>query len=205
VANLVFDFGNFDAKGLKHIASAFGRSKAPVIKDEKGNPNIAGTNRVTRVKGLPTKSATFYFVDGQSLKLSATSEGAIYQVKLNSTFIPVKNKGNLQAAIKEIAQLIRKNSKVFSERLAKRTVKKHLAEVMDKPGSNSIPAKMKAAKEQMLGLQESLDVSREEAETKNQRLISITSRIVALESSISDERAKNQRLKTQLAELKQAA
>lgn len=195
---LSFDFANFDAKGLKPIVSAFGRSKLPVLKDEKGVPKIEATNRIKRIKGFPTKTATFYFVDGQSLTISATSEGSIYQVKLNKLVVPVKNVDDLSAAVKELAAMIKKNSAKFEEKLAKQAIRKHSEEPKVKRGSNGIPARLKASKGKVEELRTLISNKQRLVESSNRILSDNTSSISTLESSIENERSRRERLSTQL-------
>ena len=203
---LQIDFSNFDAKGLKPIVAALGRSKVKVILDDKGMPKVSGTNRITRRQGVPTKTATIFLLDGQKLMLSATSEGAIYQVKLNSTIIPVRNKDDLGAAVKEVAAVIRGNSKSFVTKLAAKTVKKHAedASPSDKStgtGGNSIPARLKRAKAQFTGLQEEIDAYQEVVQVKKTNLGKLKEEANSLSSAVETEKARRESLSAEIAEL----
>ena len=202
--HLSFDFANFDAKGLKPIVSALGRSKVAVLKDEKGTPKIEATNRSRRVKGLPVKTATFYLVDGQSITISATSEGSVYQVRLNKLIVPITNTGNLSAAVKEVAKMVRANSVKFTEKLAKQAIKKHTPIPEKKRGSNSIPARFKASKARIEELNESISERQTAIEQANVKHSEVVSSISTLQDSISDEKSRNERLHRELRELKAA-
>lgn len=199
---LQFDFSNFNAKGLRSVISALGRSKVPVIKDDKGMPKVEGNNRITRRQGVPTKTAILYLMDGQSITLSATSEGSIYQVKLNGQVLPVKNVDDLGAAVKEVAAVVRKNSSAFSEKLAKQAVKAHAPKDDSKKtgrGANSVFAKLKLAKEHVVELKAELDTRQKSTQEIQLDVDRVTQSVSDLESKISEEKARNERLTKALA------
>lgn len=202
---LTFDYENFTGKGLKQVIKAFEHEKVPILKD--GNDyNIEATNKQRRVRGMPTKSATLYFEDGQSLTLLVSNEGSIYQVKLNNRVIPVRNVDNLKKAVAEIAGMIKGNSNSFARNLARQVKRKHRedGEGRKKAISNSIPARLKSINIILSEAKKDLDGSQSKvAEKKDSHLAKIAD-VSRLEGDLRKEQSRNVDLLSQIKTLKAA-
>jgi len=99
---LTFDFDNLP-KELKKLQSRFEKSGLVVtdtVADEKSK----------RMSGFQTKAMTVFFSDGQKVELRVKKSGDVFQVKLNSTIIPVRNVNDLDKAVAEIALKVDGNS-----------------------------------------------------------------------------------------------
>ena len=99
---LTFDFDNLQ-KEVKKLQSRFEKNGLVVtdaVADEKSK----------RLSGFQTKGMTVFFSDGQKVELRVKKGGDVFQVKLNSTIIPVRNVGDLDKAVAEIALKVDGNS-----------------------------------------------------------------------------------------------
>lgn len=141
----VFDFAQFDVKGVEPIKKAFEQAGLTVI-------DVEATNRAARRAGYQVKSATFHFADGQKvvmmLKNDGDGNGDIYQVKLNSRVVPVKNVDDMDKAVGEIATMAGANSASFLKAQRRKNAKQDVDE-SDLEGGRKKPvtaaAKLEAA------------------------------------------------------------
>lgn len=121
----VFDFARFDVEGVKPIKDAFEKAGLTVV-------DVEASNKADRRAGYQVKHATFYFGDGQRvvmmLKNDGSGNGDIYQVKLNSRVIPVKNVDNMDKAVAEIAAMAGSNSAAFVKAARRKAAKQEVNE-----------------------------------------------------------------------------
>lgn len=100
---VTFDFDKFDEAGLAGVKRDFEQAGATVV-------DIEATNRARRMSGFATKTAKFYFQDGQTITLRIKGDGDVFQVQLNSRVIPIQNVDNRKAAIEEMARFLTANA-----------------------------------------------------------------------------------------------
>lgn len=121
----VFDFARFDVEGIKPIKDAFEKAGLTVV-------DVEASNKAARRSGYQVKQATFYFGDGQRvvmmLKNDGDGYGDIYQVKLNSRVVPVKNVDDMDKAVAEIAAMAGANSASFVKAARRKAEKQSVDE-----------------------------------------------------------------------------
>lgn len=105
---VTFDFDNFDEKGLQPVVKQFEQAGLPVV-------DIKATNRSRRMSGFATKTATFYFEDGQSITLRIKGDGDVFQVKLNSRVIPIQQVDDMKGAVQEMARMANANAPAWKK------------------------------------------------------------------------------------------
>lgn len=111
-----WNYDSFDATGLKELTQAMGRFKVRVV-------SIDGSNKPVRSGGVQTKRAVLALSDGQSITLQVTSEGAVYQVRLNSRVIPVRASESIDDIARELSAAVKNNRASFKEKMAKQAEK----------------------------------------------------------------------------------
>lgn len=116
-------FVNFNSKGLKPLMDELKKKhQLPVL-------DVAATNMPKREDGFQIKVATLTFESGQKLAIKIKANGSIFQVRLNGKVVPVKNSEdlhllkNFKAAIKEMADFIKKNEAGYTKQKQKRLKK----------------------------------------------------------------------------------
>ena len=138
----VFDFARFDVEGVKPIKDAFEKAGLTVV-------DVEASNKAARRSGYQVKQATFFFGDGQRvvmmLKNDGDGHGDIYQVKLNSRVVPVKNVGDMGKAVAEIAAMAGSNSASFVK-AARRKAEKQSVDESDLEGNKTRKPVTAAAK-----------------------------------------------------------
>jgi hypothetical protein len=113
-------FVNFNPKGLKPLVDQFKKNYELPVAD------IAATNMPKREDGFQIKAATLTFESGQKLAIKIKANGSIFQVRLNGKVVPIKNSEdlhvpkNFKAAIKEMADFIKKNEAGYAKQKQKR-------------------------------------------------------------------------------------
>lgn len=105
---VTFDFDNFDEKGLQPAVKQFESAGLPVV-------DIQASNRSRRMSGFATKSASFYFEDGQSITLRVKGDGDVFQVKLNSRVIPIQQVDSMKGAIQEMVRMASANAPAWKK------------------------------------------------------------------------------------------
>lgn len=191
-----FDFQNFNEKGLKKVITALEKNDLKVTA-------VDADNKARRQSGVQTKKAALTLADGQVLTLQATSEGAIFQIRLNSRILPVRNVNNLSKAIAEIADKIKGNSPQF-QRAMRRKAKVDQTVAKDTVARTTAKARLAVYQEQAKELQEQVQV----LETRKSELVGQVSKqdatISTLQAQISEAREENERLQSELAGLEAA-
>lgn len=138
----VFDFARFDVEGVKPIKDAFEKAGLTVV-------DVEASNKAARRAGYQVKQATFFFGDGQRvvmmLKNDGDGQGDIYQVKLNSRVVPVKNVDDMDKAVAEIAAMAGANSASFVK-AARRKAEKQSVDESDLEGNKTRKPVTAAAK-----------------------------------------------------------
>lgn len=138
----VFDFARFDVEGVKPIKDAFEKAGLTVV-------DVEASNKAARRAGYQVKQATFFFGDGQRvvmmLKNDGDGHGDIYQVKLNSRVVPVKNVDDMDKAVAEIAAMAGANSASFVK-AARRKAEKQSVDESDLEGNKTRKPVTAAAK-----------------------------------------------------------
>lgn len=138
----VFDFARFDVEGVKPIKDAFEKAGLTVV-------DVEASNKAARRSGYQVKQATFFFGDGQRvvmmLKNDGDGRGDIYQVKLNSRVVPVKNVDDMDKAVAEIAAMAGSNSASFVK-AARRKAEKQSVDESDLEGNKTRKPVTAAAK-----------------------------------------------------------
>lgn len=138
----VFDFARFDVEGVKPIKDAFEKAGLTVV-------DVEASNKAARRSGYQVKQATFFFSDGQRvvmmLKNDGDGRGDIYQVKLNSRVVPVKNVDDMDKAVAEIAAMAGANSASFVK-AARRKAEKQSVDESDLEGNKTRKPVTAAAK-----------------------------------------------------------
>ena len=138
----VFDFARFDVEGVKPIKDAFEKAGLTVV-------DVEASNKAARRSGYQVKQATFFFGDGQRvvmmLKNDGDGQGDIYQVKLNSRVVPVKNVDDMDKAVAEIAAMAGANSASFVK-AARRKAEKQSVDESDLEGNKTRKPVTAAAK-----------------------------------------------------------
>ena len=138
----VFDFARFDVEGVKPIKDAFEKAGLTVV-------DVEASNKAARRSGYQVKQATFFFGDGQRvvmmLKNDGDGYGDIYQVKLNSRVVPVKNVDDMDKAVAEIAAMAGSNSASFVK-AARRKAEKQSVDESDLEGNKTRKPVTAAAK-----------------------------------------------------------
>lgn len=138
----VFDFARFDVEGVQPIKDAFEKAGLTVV-------DVEASNKAARRSGYQVKQATFFFGDGQRvvmmLKNDGDGQGDIYQVKLNSRVVPVKNVDDMDKAVAEIAAMAGANSASFVK-AARRKAEKQSVDESDLEGNKTRKPVTAAAK-----------------------------------------------------------
>ena len=138
----VFDFARFDVEGVQPIKDAFEKAGLTVV-------DVEASNKAARRSGYQVKQATFFFGDGQRvvmmLKNDGDGHGDIYQVKLNSRVVPVKNVDDMDKAVAEIAAMAGANSASFVK-AARRKAEKQSVDESDLEGNKTRKPVTAAAK-----------------------------------------------------------
>jgi hypothetical protein len=105
---VTFDFENFDEKGLAPVKQAFEKAGLSVV-------DIEASNRQRRMSGFATKTARFFFEDGQSITLRVKGDGDVFQVQLNSRIVPIKQVDSMKGAIEEMARFASANAPAWKK------------------------------------------------------------------------------------------
>lgn len=105
---VTFDFDKFDADGLAPVKREFEKAGLSVV-------DIEANNRQRRMSGFATKSARFFFEDGQSITLRVKGDGDVFQVQLNSRIIPIKQVDNMKGAVEEMARMASANAPAWKK------------------------------------------------------------------------------------------
>lgn len=138
----VFDFARFDVEGVQPIKDAFEKAGLTVV-------DVEASNKAARRSGYQVKQATFFFGDGQRvvmmLKNDGDGQGDIYQVKLNSRVVPVKNVDDMDKAVAEVAAMAGANSASFVK-AARRKAEKQSVDESDLEGNKTRKPLTAAAK-----------------------------------------------------------
>ncbi|MET4710879.1 hypothetical protein [Endozoicomonas lisbonensis] len=194
---LSFDFKNFNEKGLSKVKKEF-ESNGLVV------TSIDADNRVRRQSGVPTKRATFNIADGQQVVLQATSEGAVFQVRLNSRVIPVRAVDNLKAAIAEISNRVKANSSQFQKARRRRAT---APKKVDKAtvARTSAKARIVLYQQQAEELQQTVNELEERKQTLSAQVSENEGSISTLTGQIEEAKAENERLQSELVSLGEAA
>lgn len=165
---------NFDdpQKDLNKIKKQFEKAGLTVI-------DASSDDTIKRMSGYPTKTLTVYFDDGQSVLIRIKKGGDVFQVKLNSTIIPVRNVSHLNKAVKEIALKVSGNSASWTKAQRRKQSAQKVNENDTKPRPVSRKGKIKQATQEVSEL-ESLKL---ELEKENE---SLTAQKASKESEIAE-------------------
>ncbi len=182
---IAFDFANFTEQGLRKVAREFEKNDAPVIKD--GNEySITATNKISRIQGMPTKSATLHFEDGQSVTLTINNEGSVFRVKLNNKTIPVFYVSSFSKSIAEISDKLKANSKKFAQAVKRKAARAHDADqkIPKHRSGNSIPARLKAATAELENARAELAEVQQQAQEQQEKASQVSQRVNQIKQKI---------------------
>lgn len=107
------DFSNITESGLKEFTDYFNRYSCKVVE-------LIASNRAGRKNGEKQKKATFIFENGQAVTVWFNDEGHVFQVKLNSSIIPVTAQKTIGSFIKELIKVMTANQKKFDKAMARK-------------------------------------------------------------------------------------
>ena len=194
-----FDFKNVTENGLKKVTNRFEKNDLKVVA-------VEANNRVIRQAGTPTKRAIFSMMDGQKVTLQITSEGAVFQVRLNARVIPVRNVSDLDRAIAEIADRVKANSAQF-QKAQRRKIKKPEDATQRKASRarTSNKARLALFEQQANELQKNVDELEERKQSLSAQVSESTGQVDTLKGQIEEAKAENERLQSELVSLSEAA
>ncbi|MCV6590108.1 MAG: hypothetical protein OIF57_13955 [Marinobacterium sp.] len=174
-----FDFDTPE-KSLKKIQARFekaGLTVTETVADEKPK----------RKSGYPTKEMKVFFSDGQTVSISMKSTGDVFQVKLNSTVLPVQNTTNLSRALDEIARKIEKNAPAWLKAQRRKQARQKVNDADVKPRVVTSRKKQTAEAQQTVDeLQAQADELQAEQDTMTTTLNGLIAEAEALEKQIKE-------------------
>ena len=191
-----FDYDNFTESGLKKVTKEFEKNGLNVI-------SVEADNKPKRQSGVQTKKAVFTFDDGQKVTLQVTAQGSVFQVRLNSRVIPVKNVDDLGKAIAEISDKVKANSKTFKKSLRKRDQRNK--KDTPSPARTSTKKQLEAYQSQISELQDVNAELTKERDESQKAVQTKQSTKQTLESELEVERSRNAALTAELEQLQKEA
>lgn len=199
--HIYFDFARFDEQGLKKVVAEFKKAGLVVT-------DIDADNKPKRESGVQTKTAILYLQDGQNITLRVTAQGDVYQVRLNTKVIPVKNTTDFKLAMAEIAEKVSKNASAFARAQQKRLATKQAGS----KGSEAMLSARVSSRHQLKSLQARLtELQTEKAELDAEQRAAAESlankqqQRDAMAAKLAEEKARTQELREELARLQEAA
>lgn len=196
------DFDKFNEAGLKDILKQFEKEDLPV-------DSVEATNKAKRDMGFLVKSATFIFKSGQKLLLKAKAGGSIFQVKLNSKVMPIKNVDDLDKAVKEVVKYVQNNEEKYLKQKAKRIEDLQKVKVKlptdKKAGSVSVARQIETYQSSLEQLNTSNDAIKRQLETVTETETANQARIDALNKELGQILDDNEVLRAKINQLKEAA
>ena len=194
------DFDRFNEIGLK-----------PIIRRlEKGGLEVASVdanNRGRRESGFLVKAAKIIFDSGQVLLLKAKAGGSIYQARLNNKVLAVKHVDNLDKAMKEIVDYVKRNEPAY-ERAQKRKAAraaKQAVKLQMKTAVKTTANQLKQYQEQMTGLTSEIQELENDVSSLDTTIEERSSTMKELQDELNAEIERGERLEAELAELKEVA
>lgn len=172
-----FDFEKFGEGDLSDIKAEFDKNGAKVI-------DLEANNRSRRVSGYATKTAVFYFQDGQTITLRIKGDGDVYQVQMNGRVLPITEVGDKNKAIAEMARTLGANAPAW--RKAQRS-KQQRAKVNEK----DFKARAVPRRKQIEEMESSVSQAQEE-------LTELESENIRMKSDLASKEAELSGLKQQL-------
>lgn len=112
--NLLFDFENLNdkARAVKKAVQAFGRAGANVVSSDVDKSTA-------RRAGITFRNVHFTFADGQTVTMAIKQSGDVFEVKLNSKLIPIRNQDDHAEAIKEVVGKMDTGRAAYQKAMAK--------------------------------------------------------------------------------------
>lgn len=104
--------GAANDKAIREITRLFERAGAQAVSSDVG----AGT---TKRAGVEFRSVNFTFADGQRVTLAVKETGDVFEVKVNSSVVPLRNQDDHAKAIVEIAAVMDRKRAAFQRALAR--------------------------------------------------------------------------------------
>ena len=189
-----WDFDNFDEQGLQPLVDELASNKIKVA-------DVDGTNKATRVSGELTKRATLSLSDGQSVLLLVTSQGALYQVRINNRTVGIRETESVSKFATELAVHIKRNRPAHEKKMAALAEKALKPETSSKKRAASKATQLKewqatleSAKQNLAKAEASLAEQASEVQTLRDELAD-------LDSAVDDANARNTDLERQISEL----
>lgn len=192
----VFDFDNFNDKGLNKFAGQLKQRGVPV-------DSITATNRVTRKDGIKTKKAVFFHENLQRSEVVISDHGDIVTLKINGKPQPTGEPKTLSKFAKHIATLLGKSQAAFDKALEKKEAKIKIDPEAGnkKAGSRSTAARTAAVKSE---LEKAIEINLALKSKKSglvTELQTVSDSIVKTGIEVQSKRGTNRDLRDQLAAL----
>ena len=117
IMDILFDFNDLKQgkKALKKLQSSFVRAGAPVA-------SMDVDPRIRRTAGHTYRQVQIGFSDNQTIILSVTPNGDIFQVKVNGSVTPIKNQTDHKKAVAELVAILDRGRVKFQQKMARRRV-----------------------------------------------------------------------------------
>jgi hypothetical protein len=194
--SLTFDYDKFDKKGLEKVSKQFDKESLPVAE-------VKGDNKPKRENGFQVKTALITFESGQKLEVKAKADGGIFQWKLNSKILAIKNYMQLDQAMKEVVSYVKENEPNYQKQREKQLAKVKIAVPTIKPVNSTVA-------EQTAAFQTSIDELAGQNEALNSQIADASTQadgkqsdLDALTIQIADANALTLQLETKLGNAKQ--
>lgn len=192
------DFEKFNKAGLKPILDKF----------EKMSLSVAGVeadNKAKRESGFQVKTAIINFESGQKLQIKAKAGGSIFQVKLNSKVLAIKNVEDLDKAIQEVIDYVKENEKNYQKQREKQLARQKVNVPKIKPANVSVS-------EQITQFHATIDETAAANESLNQQVTEVEGSkiekgnlVTTLETELNDLIATSENLQAEYNQLKEVA
>ena len=196
---------NFNERGLQPIVDELDK------KHQQKVVGIKAPNMAKREDGFMLKTAMFTFESGQKLEIKIKANGSIYQAKLNSKVIPVKNSEqvddptNLAKAIAEVAGYIKRNEPNYLKQQRRRAARKIKDSEPSPRASSSTKKQLAEAKSTFEDVKQTLADTEQDIAEVQSTIGERQTELNELQSELATLTEKNNALKAELAELQEAA
>lgn len=114
---IILPFDDLTEKGLEPFIKKFKKLKCNIVE-------VDAKNKGKREDGYLIKRFSLKFDDGQKLTFSVKSDGVVYQVKLNSTVIPVRHIDNIDLAVADIVGSVQRTAEAFRRAKIQKEIRK---------------------------------------------------------------------------------
>lgn len=174
----VFDFENFNEKGLTKFKAALKRAGAEVT-------GITATNRPVKKDGILTKSASLFFLNGQKSTLIIGGQGDVVSMKVNGKAYPVDTK-DIKSLANSLQNIFELGQQSFDKSLAKKLAKANDDAPNDKPANRPQADRIKEIDELIAEAMADLEKAKAELDKTQAESTELRSDIRGFKNKIAD-------------------